>query len=181
MTCFPHTGDRNMIRAQTFRRAAAAIAGAILLLTFLSPSARAQDVTESHLKAARAAVAASNSTGSLDDILPRLAEQAKQNLITNRPDAADQINVIVNDVAISLAPRRADLEDEVARAYARIFTEAELNEIAAFYLTETGKKLIAQTPDVARSIDQAARVWTNGIQRDLRNEVGKKLVEAGLQ
>ena len=102
-------------------------------------------------------------------------------VVSNRPDAADQISAIVDDVAISLAPRRGDLELEVARAYATIFTEDELKKISEFYQSEAGKKLIEQTPVVARAIDQAARLWTNGIQRDLQQAIAKKLDEAGLR
>lgn len=143
-------------------------------------AAQAQEISAEHLEAAKHAVAASQSTRTLDDILPNLAEQAKQQLIANRPDAAEQLTQIVDDVAVELAPRRGALEEEVARGYARIFTISELNEIAAFYNTEAGKKLITETPTVARAIDQAASVWSNGIQRDLREQIQKKMQEAGL-
>jgi hypothetical protein len=95
--------------------------------------AAAQEPSEAHLAAARAAVAASQSTRTLDGILPEIAERAKQQLIANRPDAADKISQIVDQVALSLASRRGDLETEVARGYARIFTEEELKVIGEFY------------------------------------------------
>lgn len=170
-----------MYRSRNITNLMAGLAAALSLVVATAGFSYGQDITEEHFKVAKQSVAASKSTQSLDRILPDLAERAKQQLIANRPDAADQISDIVDEVALSLASRRGDLEDEVARAYARIFTEAELKEILAFYSSETGKKLIEQTPVVARSIDQAARVWTNGIQRDLQQEVGKKLQEAGLQ
>lgn len=163
------------------RKAVIAIALAAAMLAPAFAVSSAQEISEEHLKAARAAVAASKSTQSLDGILPQLADRAKQQLIANRPDAADQISVIVDDVAISLASRRGDLEDEVARAYARIFTVEELKLITEFYNSEAGQKLVRETPVVARSIEQAARVWSNGIQRDMREQVAKKLQEAGLQ
>ena len=47
------------------------------ILGFVSiHSASAQEVTEEHLKAARAAVAASASTTALDNILPEVGERA---------------------------------------------------------------------------------------------------------
>ena len=157
------------------------LAAALTLLVATAGFSYGQDITEEHLQLSKKTVAASRSTESLDQILPGLAERAKEQLIANRPDAADQISDIVDTAAISLAPRRGDLEDEVARAYARVFTIDELKQMYDFYTSETGKKLIEQTPVMARNIDQAARVWTNGIQRDLQQEVTKKLAEAGLQ
>lgn len=170
-----------MYRANRVTNAMAGLAMTLMLVLAMAGIARGQDISEEHLKAAREAVAASKSTRTLDAILPQLAERSKTQLIDTRPDAAEQISTIVDDVAISLAPRRGDLEEEVARAYARIFTADELKEISTFYNTEAGKKLIEQTPVVARAIDQAARVWTNGIRRDLQQEVAKKLGEAGLR
>lgn len=153
--------------------------GMATLLAFPG-AAGAQEATPEHLAAARKAVEASQSTASMDAILPSLGERAKQQLIANRPDAADQISALVDEATISLASRRGDLEDEVARIYARIFTEAELNEITAFYETDAGKKLINQTPIIARAMDAASRVWTSGVQRDLQAAVAKKIQEAGL-
>lgn len=170
-----------MDRVRNLARMTAVVALGLVMAAAMAAAPRAQEISPEHLHAAKEAVAASKSTNSLDNILPRLAESAKQQLISNRPDAADQISQIVDDTAISLAPRRGDLEEEVARGYARIFTIDELKQITTFYNTEAGKKLIAETPTVARSIDQAARVWTNGVQRDLREQVNKKLQEAGLQ
>ncbi|MEM7462045.1 MAG: DUF2059 domain-containing protein [Pseudomonadota bacterium] len=144
-------------------------------------NAQAQDITESHLEAARNAVTATRSTAAYDVLLPNLGERAKQQLITNRPDAADQISIIVDEATIGLAARRGDLEQEIARIYATIFTEEELVTINEFYRSETGRKLIRETPGIARAMDQASRVWSAGIQRDLAQEVRKKIEEAGLQ
>ncbi len=170
-----------MYRANRVTNAMTGLAVTLMLVLAMAGIARGQDISEEHLKAAREAVAASKSTQTLDGILPELAERSKTQLIDTRPDAADQISAIVDDAAIALASRRGDLEEEVARAYARIFTEDELKAISAFYNSEAGQKLIVQTPVVARAIDQAARVWTNGIRRDLQQEVAKKLGEAGLR
>jgi hypothetical protein len=153
---------------------------AAFLLAAQPVGANAQEISESHLAAARAAVAASKSTQQLDNILPNIGERTKQQLISNRPDAAEKISTIVDEVTISLASRRGDLEREVAVGYARVFTEDELKQITEFYSTPAGQKLITETPVIARSIEQAARVWSNGLQRDLQDEVRKRLEAEGL-
>ena len=159
---------------------ATAFAMAVSMATMALP-VFAQDITDEHLAAARSAINASQSTAQLDNILPEMGERTKQQLIANRPDAADQINTIVDEVTITLAPRRGDLETEIARSYARIFTVEELKQMTEFYSSETGQKLLRETPLVARTIQESARVWGQGIQRDLQQEVGKRIEEAGLQ
>jgi hypothetical protein len=168
------------MNSQFFGRLAAIFVAAVLLAG-LPANSGAQEIAADHLAAARDAVNTSKSTSSLDIILPQIGEQAKQSLIANRPDEADKIASIVDEATLMLAARRANLEDEVARIYARIFTIDELKQIAEFYKTEAGMKLMRETPVIARSIEEAARVWSAGIQRDLQQEVAKKIQEAGLQ
>jgi uncharacterized protein len=166
---------------RSFAKSAAAALSVLLFAGHLGLAQAQEEIPADHLAAARAAVAASNTTTSLDGILPQTAEGIKSQLFSNRPDAVDQISLIVDEATLALAPRRGNLEDEVARIYARIFTIDELKIITDFYNTEAGKKLIRETPVIARSIEEAARVWTAGVRRDLQQEVGKKVQEAGLQ
>ncbi|RFC65070.1 DUF2059 domain-containing protein [Fulvimarina endophytica] len=126
------------------------------------------EISESHLAAARKAVDAIGASDEFDNILLNAATQTKAEFIPNNPDLQTEISDMVDEKAIELAPRRAALETEIARAYASLFTEEELNEIAGFYSTEAGRKLLELGPRAARESLGAANVWTNGILRDLR-------------
>lgn len=130
--------------------------------------ANAQEIGESHLAAARAAVNAIESTDQFDNILLNAATQVKADLIGNNPNLQTEISDMVDDAALSLAPRRSDLENEVARVYAKLFTEQELTQVAEFYGSEAGRKLLRQGPLATRETLAAAEIWTNGIIRDLR-------------
>ncbi|MBX3578142.1 MAG: DUF2059 domain-containing protein [Rhizobiaceae bacterium] len=155
------------------RRLASAAAAAAFLLA--APHAFAQDIAESHLKAARAAVDAINATDDFDDILPAIAKTIKSDLIQQNPDLQALILQTVDEQAILMVPRRVDLEKEIALAYARSFSEADLNTIATFYNSETGKKLLANGPIVTRETNKAVEIWERGIARDLALAVGQKL------
>ena len=98
-----------------------------------------------------------------------------QELIQQSPDLQDLIVNTVREKALALSSRRGDLEREAALVYARVFSEADLEAIAAFYSTEAGKKLLANGPLVAREVVKAAEIWQRGIARDLAAEVGKHL------
>ncbi|WP_062202828.1 DUF2059 domain-containing protein [Aureimonas sp. AU12] len=130
--------------------------------------ALAQDASPSHLAAAREAVDSIDTTEQFDQILLNAATQIKAELIVNNPDLQSQISDMVDESAIALAPRRGALENEIARIYAKLFTEQELREIAEFYKSEAGRKLIQQGPTASREMMAAADVWSNGIVRDLR-------------
>ncbi|MBD0416171.1 DUF2059 domain-containing protein [Oryzicola mucosus] len=137
--------------------------------------AQAQEVSETHLKAAQAAISAIHATDSFDMILPQAAGALKEQLIQQSPDLDALITQTVDEKTLALASRRADLEKEAALVYARSFTEPQLKAIAAFYNSEAGKKLLSDGPIVSREIVKAADIWQNGIARDLAEQVGETL------
>ena len=157
------------------------LALAIMVLSGSVMSANAQEVTPEHLQAARTAMAATGATDRLDKLLPELASFTKTSLIANRPDIESEISAIVDEVAISLAPRRGPLETEVAAIYTSKFTQQELEVIAEFFSSEAGNKFLTQTPLIFREIDQVAAVWRQGVARDMGEQVREKLTAAGLQ
>jgi hypothetical protein len=99
----------------------------------------------------------------------------KVELIQKNPDLEAEIVRITDEETIALAPRRGDLEKEVATAFARAFTEQELNEIAAFHNSPTGQKFLSDSPIVGREVGKAVEIWQLGIARDLSRAVGTKL------
>lgn len=161
------------------KTSASALAVTIMVAT--SGGVYAQEITPDHIKAARAAMAATGATDRLDAILPEVSTFIKAGLIANRPDIESEISDIVNKVAISLATRRGPLENEVATIYGNRFTQAELETIQTFFSSETGVKFLTQTPTLFRDVDEASRVWREGIVRDMSNQVQEQLKEAGLQ
>lgn len=165
-----------MIQTMGIRRAM--IVACALVLGGIT-AARADDkITAPHLEAARAMIAAIHVTDPFDGILPAAAEQLKATLIQNNPNLQDIIVKTVDDEAIKLAARRGALEDEVARNYAKAFSEDDLKAIAAFYTSSVGKKLLSDGPIVEREVGKAVQIWQNGITRDLAENVSAALDKA---
>lgn len=135
----------------------------------------AQEISDSHLKAARAAITSIKATDSMDAILPQANQMLKVELIQKNPNMEEDIVRIVDEETLAIAPRRGDLEKEVAIAFAKAFTEQELTEIANFHNSPTGKKFLSDSPIVGREVSKAVNIWQLGIARDLSQAVGKKL------
>lgn len=151
------------------------LAVSLILSASLAGAVKAQDVTEDQIKAARAAIDAIGATNGFDNILPGLAVRIKAALVQSSPNHEAEINTIVDEQALALAARRADLEREAATIYAKTFTQEELKAIADFYNSPIGKKLLSDGPIATREVAKAAQIWAVGIDRDLRAESGKKL------
>ncbi len=143
----------------------------------LNAPARAQEVSESHLEAARRAISALKATEQFDGIILGLAESLKSQLYQKNPDMQPLISSVVDEKALAIAARRADLEREAALTYARVFSEEQLNAIADFYSSDAGQKLLSDGPIVTRELFRAAEIWEIGISRDLALEVANRLAE----
>ncbi|MBX3570643.1 MAG: DUF2059 domain-containing protein [Rhizobiaceae bacterium] len=167
-----------MTRVSRFRRLTIALAASAMVAASFPAFAQdaSADISEDHLKAARAAVNAINATDIYDSILPEAAASLKSTLIQKNPDLQDAIIKTVDDEALKLAARRTDLEREAATIYAKVFSVDELNAIATFYDSAAGKKLITEGPIIVRDLTTAAEIWQRGIARDLAAEVGKVLM-----
>ena len=155
------------------RRVIAALATVAVLAGVSLVSA--QEISDSHLKAARAAITSIKAIDSMDAILPQANQMLKVELIQKNPDLEADIVRIVDEETLAIAPRRGDLEKEVAIAFAKAFTEQELTEIANFHNSPTGKKFLSDSPIVGREVSKAVDIWQLGIARDLSQAVGKKL------
>ena len=160
--------------ALRFRRLAVAF-GALALAATVSLPVAAQEIAASHLAAARSALAALHATDEFDIILPSAAQALKSELIQKNPDLQEIIIEVVDQTAFALPARRGDLEREAATVYARAFSESELDEIAAFYTSGAGRKLLSEGANVTREVLVAADIWQRGIARDLAQQVGDEL------
>ena len=164
-----------MMKIDTFGRIAA---GALLAICLSVGGVRAEDqISESHIKAARTAIAAIKVTDPFDNILTTISQQLKSTMIQGSPNYQVLIEATVDEVALKLAARRSDLEREAAMIYAKAFTEQELNEIAAFYNTDAGKKLLKDGPLTIRELSKAGDIWATGISRDMTKEAQDTLNE----
>jgi hypothetical protein len=131
----------------------------VALTVGISAPAAAQEITDAHLRAAWAAVLAVGADEGFDDALPNIAEQVQGLILQRRPDLFRQVGEVVNQVALSLVVRRLDLNNDVARVWAQMFTEAELNEITAFYTGPTGRKFAELFGDLTDATLQAFEGW----------------------
>jgi uncharacterized protein len=155
-----------------------ATAAALGLFFVCTGFANAQEISPEHLKQARSAIAAIGATNQFDSVLPQAADALKSEMIQKDPNLEALIASTVDNEVLALAARRGDLENEAARVYAKVFTEAELKTIADFYSTDVGKKLISDGPLATRQLIEAANIWQSGIARDLAQNAADKIKAA---
>lgn len=157
-------------------RALVLAAGLVVMLPVV---AFAQAISDSHLTAAREAVMASKASRSFDNVLPLLSEQTQNRLIRIRPDLHAEINEVVEEITLTMAVRRDELDNDIARVWARAFTEEELVTIKAFYESSAGAKLAEIGPRVINESFAAAKGWSDRIGAELFEKAQEELADRG--
>lgn len=145
----------------------------------LSAMSSAQEFSESQLDAARRASSSAPLSKDLDTVLPILVQRVQTRLISLRPDLHAEITAAVNDVALKLAARRADLDSAIALVWARMFTEDELNQIAEFYNSPVGKKFVEIGPEIGATTIQTVDNWSSRVGEELLDESRDELAKQG--
>lgn len=141
----------------------------------------AQDYAESHLAAARETITAARASQQFDQILPVLADQAKSLFQRSNPSLVQEIDEVVNQVALDLAKRRPELERELERVWAARFTEEELKEITAFYTSPVGMKFGQNLQTVIQDSVRSAGIWRDALSTELVTRSREELIKRGHQ
>lgn len=154
---------------------------ALVVAAALGGPASAQEISPSHLDAALVAVQSAGAARGFDSVLPALAERVKGRLIRVRPDLHQEISATVEAVALQLTPRRADLDEAVARVWAKNFTEDELVTIAEFYKSATGQKFAEIGPRVIQESLKAVESWSTRVGEELYERSREELTKQGYE
>jgi|WetSurMetagenome_2_1015567.scaffolds.fasta_scaffold202691_2 uncharacterized protein len=145
---------------------AAAALFAFLAVPAFSPALAEEAIPAARLAQAKELIQVSGAEallGSADAMSDMMIEQVQKNVPGIDSEAIETLKKIVHEEYAKSAPQM--LED-ASRIYARHFSEAEMNDMIAFYKTATGKRLVAETPALMRECAQmSADLSTRIVQR----------------
>jgi hypothetical protein len=169
-------GEELMMKSSLVARIAVAV-----LVAFggagLAGAARAQEPSPAAVNTARELMTLKG-VGMFDALIPGVIETVKNNFIPTNPNLIRELNEVAGQLRQEYAAKRPELHTEIARAYARFFTEQELKDILAFYKTPLGAKMIAQEPLAVEETLKRAQNWANGFSEQVmakfRAEMKKK-------
>lgn len=154
-----------------------AVAAALVALP--TSALMAQEISQSQLAAALDVINATTATSSFDTQLPQIANEVTNQLIRIRPDLHQEIADTVQAVALKLAVRRRELDQDVARVYAKAFSEDELKAIAAFLKSPAGQKYQKDGPKVYAETLQAVQAWSDRVGAELMDKSKEELKKQG--
>lgn len=142
--------------------------------------------SDSHLDAARALLAASESErivesvyGQMDTMLENLGDQL--NVPPEQQEILDKYNKRIASM-IRQEMSWAKMEPFMLETYVELFSEEELNELTGFYLSPIGQKFIERMPRVMEASTRYTQTVVEGympkllaIQREMQQEITRSM------
>lgn len=116
----------------------------IVALLFFCAAAKAQTttITPAHLKAAEEVLIASGAGNQLTQNIATMVKQSSANIPEDKKAKFTEVVTIFMNKYMNWEV----LKDQMAAMYAKEFTEKELKDLKAFYLSPLGKKLNEKQP-----------------------------------
>jgi hypothetical protein len=154
----------------------AALFAAALVVT---APAYAQQPSAAAMTTAKEFVNLSGATLIFSPLVSGVIEQSKMLFLQQDPGLAKDLNEIAAKLRTELNPRLEELNVEMARLYATKFNETELKEIMTFYNSSTGKKLLAEQPQVAEQSLKFAQDWSIKLSDEVVGKMRDELKKRG--
>lgn len=134
-----------------------------------------REYSQESLDLAAQLVKLSNSGRVFDEVLPNLADQAKNEFIRANPQMQLGIIEVVDRVALSLVGLRPQLDQMLARVWASGFTNEEMQGLIEFYSSDVGKKFAELHPRLLAVQMATAQVWGRAVLQELTKRVQAEL------
>jgi hypothetical protein len=157
----------------------AALAALLLACGLLAGPLHAQPATPAALEAAKELVALKGAAQMFDPVVTGVVEQTKGALLQTNPQLSKDLNDVGKQLGTEFAPRRAELTDAAAKAYASRFSEKELKDVVAFYKTAAGQKMLVQEPLVLDETFGFIQQWQGRFGEEVMNRFRAEMKKKG--
>jgi hypothetical protein len=154
---------------------------AVLVLATLAvmPARAQQQPSPAAIAAAQEIIALKGSGTMYDAVVPGVIEQAKNVLLQTNPNLGKDLNEVAAQLRKEYDGKRDELHKEVARIYASHFTEQELQDIATFYRSPLGKKMVAEEPLALEQSMRSAQDWANKFSDQMLARIRAEMKKRG--
>jgi hypothetical protein len=142
------------------------------------PAATAKPASAAALAAAKEILSMKNVSAMYANAVPGLVERTKSTLLQSNLNYQKDLNEVALIVAKNLAGREKEIGDGMAQIYASEFTEQELKDLATFYKSPLGQKLLLAEPKAIQGsmayMNQWAQSFAEVINGQFRAEMKKR-------
>lgn len=142
-------------------------------------AANAQAPSANQLKLARQVVDTSGAAKSFDSVIPQIFQQVYATYTQQNPDLSKEIAGAMQGLIPEFDKRKEEIAVIVSRSFADKFSEAELNDILAFYNSPTGKKLVGEHSEILRDAFGKTQEWGGKLSQQLVDRLKEEMKKKG--
>jgi hypothetical protein len=164
-----------------FQPSAALRAGAVaaVLLALCDYGFAQQKPTPAAIETAKEIVQIKGGENMFGPLIPNIVEQGKSMFEQQNPALSKDLSTVAAKLRTDLAPRMAEVNNEIAKAYASHFTEAELKEMLAFYKSPVGRKMITEEPKALAQAVNFAQSWAQKFSEEVVTKYRAEMKKLG--
>ena len=151
----------------------------VIACQMLAGAALAQQPTPAAIATAKELVELKGGSQMFDPVINSIVEQTKGALLQTNPQLAKDLNDVSTQLRSEFAPRRNELLAEAAKLYAARFSEQELKDMATFYKSPLGKKMIVQEPLVLDEAFNYVQQWAPRVGEEVMNRFRAEMKKKG--
>jgi hypothetical protein len=135
--------------------------------------------TPAQLALARQIVVDSGVAASFQVIIPQYLEQIGMTLGRARPELVADLHVALADIKPDFDKKAEEMIDSAALLYAQRFSPKELQDVAAFFRSPSGRKYVGSQPILMNDMFVAMRAWSQKISVDMMSRVREEMRKKG--
>jgi hypothetical protein len=151
----------------------------VLSLFATTGATRAQQPSATAVDLARQIIVIKGGSNMFDPIIPGVIETAKNNFLPTNPGLSKDLNDVALLLRKEFEPKRAELLNEVSRAYAERFSEQELRDLVTFYKSPLGQKVVIEEPHALDTGMSRAQTWANNFSEVVMTRMRAEMKKRG--
>ena len=141
--------------------------------------AQAQQPSPASIELAKQVIVIKGGNAMFDPIVPGVIESAKNTFLPTNPGLSKDLNDVASLLKKEYEPKRNELLNEVAFAYAQRFTEPELKALVDFYKTPLGQKVVIEEPRALDASMSRAQTWANNFSEQVMVKMRAEMKKRG--
>ena len=136
-------------------------------------------VSAGALASAKEILAAKNVSAIYQGAIPGLAQRVKDTMIQSNLNLQKDLDEAAAKVVKDMTGREQEIGEQMAKIYANAFTEQELKDIATFYKSPLGKKVIDAEPTAFNQSRIYMGEWAQKITEEINTKVRAEMKARG--
>jgi hypothetical protein len=156
-----------------------ALALALLAASPACAETQSANAEQAQLALARDIVTNSGVANSVQVIIPQYLDQIGVTFSRTRPELVADLNMVLAGLKPEFEKKAEDMVETVAKLYSQRFSRKELEDVAAFFKSPSGRKYVASQPILMNDMFVALQGWSQQISVDMMTRVREEMRKKG--